>query len=63
MADRGLPAYAVVGGNPGSVIKLRFDPAVIELQALAWWNWPVDRISRNFAVIMGAELDALRAAI
>lgn len=58
-----IPAYAIAGGNPARVIKERFAPAVIrELQALAWWDWPADRISRNLAAIMAADLAALRAA-
>lgn len=58
-----IPAYAVVGGNPAKVIRNRFAADVIEaLLELAWWDWPIDRLSRNLPAIMGGDLAALRAA-
>jgi virginiamycin A acetyltransferase len=58
-----VPPYAIVGGNPAGVMKLRFSPPIVEaLLAIAWWDWPIDRVSRNLAAIVGADLDALRAS-
>ncbi|MCA1366294.1 chloramphenicol acetyltransferase [Bradyrhizobium sp. BRP14] len=58
-----VPPYAIVAGNPARVVKFRFSPATIErLQAIAWWDWPVDKVTRNIAAITGADLDALEAA-
>ncbi|MBL9058808.1 MAG: CatB-related O-acetyltransferase [Mangrovicoccus sp.] len=58
-----VPAYAVVAGNPARVTRHRFDAATIErLLAIAWWDWPLDRISRNLDAIRGADLAALEAA-
>lgn len=55
-----VPAYAVVGGNPAAVIKRRFDPAVIEkLEAIAWWNWPIETITASLHTIVSADVDAL----
>jgi acetyltransferase-like isoleucine patch superfamily enzyme len=43
-----VPPYAVVGGNPAKVIRLRFSDEQIEmLLASEWWNWPIDKIRRN----------------
>ena len=43
-----VPAYAVVVGSPGKIIKFRFSPAMIEnLEKLAWWTWPDDVINKN----------------
>ncbi len=59
-----VPAYAVVGGNPAKVIRYRFDDYTIaRLNAIAWWDWPVEQISRNLALISGGEIAALEAAI
>ncbi|MFQ2058073.1 Vat family streptogramin A O-acetyltransferase [Aeromonas veronii] len=59
-----VPAYAVVGGNPAKVIRYRFDDDTIaRLNAIAWWDWPVEQISRNLALISGGEIAALEAAI
>jgi virginiamycin A acetyltransferase len=56
-----VPAYSVVGGNPARVIKQRFSDAVAsELLAIAWWNWPVDKITRNLRSIVGADVAALK---
>jgi virginiamycin A acetyltransferase len=59
-----VPPYAVVVGNPGRVIRLRFPPEIVaELLAIAWWNWDADRIGRNVQAIAAADIDALRAAV
>jgi virginiamycin A acetyltransferase len=58
-----VPPYTIVGGNPARAIKQRFDPATTErLLAVAWWDWPVDKISRNLDAIRGADLSKLEAA-
>jgi len=57
-----VPAYAVVGGNPARVLKMRFDAQTIAgLEAIAWWNWPVEKITRALPLISGADIEALRA--
>lgn len=58
-----VPPYAIVGGNPARVIRLRRPEAEIErLLALAWWDWPIERISRHVRAIAGFDLAALEAA-
>jgi len=57
-----VPAYTVVGGNPARQIRRRFAPEVItELEAIAWWDWPIEQISRHLNVIVSADIEALRA--
>lgn len=58
-----VPPYAVVGGNPARVMRRRFPDAMIAaLLEIAWWNWDVDKITRNLGAIMGTDLAALEAA-
>lgn len=58
-----VPPYAVVAGNPAEVVKMRFDPATVRrLLQIAWWNWPVDKITRNLDAIRGSDLSRLEAA-
>ncbi len=58
-----VPPYAIVGGNPATVIRHRFAPDVVaELCEIAWWDWSIDKIERNIAAITGADIAALRAA-
>ncbi|CFQ51182.1 transferase hexapeptide repeat containing protein [Yersinia frederiksenii] len=55
-----VPAYAVVGGNPAKVIKKRFtDETIAMLEKLAWWDWPVEKITQNLTAIMSSNLKAL----
>lgn len=40
LVSRDVPPYAVVAGNPATVIRMRFAPAMIyRLQRIAWWDW------------------------
>lgn len=58
---RDVPAYSIVGGNPGQVIRSRFDEATIEsLLQIRWWDWPADKITRNLSAIVGADIAILR---
>lgn len=64
MVTKDVPAYAVMGGNPARVRKMRFDAATIaELERIAWWDWPADKITRNLEAITGADIAALKAAM
>ncbi len=58
-----VPPYAIVAGNPAKLVKTRFDDRTIRrLLAVAWWDWPVDKISRNLDAIRGADISLLEAA-
>ncbi|ROU02675.1 CatB-related O-acetyltransferase [Histidinibacterium lentulum] len=58
-----LPPYSVVAGNPGRVVRRRFDGATIAaLLEIAWWDWPPEQILAAEAAICGGDLAALRAA-
>ena len=63
VVGRDVPPYAVAAGNPTRVVRHRFDPDTTRrLLAVAWWNWPVEKVTRNLAAIRGADIDALEAA-
>ncbi len=56
------PAYAVVGGNPARVLKERFSAEDVEaLESIAWWNWPIEKITQNLEHIVSADIDALKS--
>ncbi|PSH62362.1 Vat family streptogramin A O-acetyltransferase [Phyllobacterium sophorae] len=55
-----VPPYTIVGGNPAKPVKARFEPDVVRrLEALAWWDWPIETITRNLRHIVSADVDAL----
>jgi virginiamycin A acetyltransferase len=55
-----VPPYCIVAGNPAQVVRRRFDPdQITRLQALAWWDWPIDMILAHEAQICGGDVDAL----
>jgi virginiamycin A acetyltransferase len=57
-----VPAYGVVAGNPARLIRRRFDDATIErLVALAWWDWPPERVTKAIPLISQGDVDALEA--
>ena len=40
-----VPPFTVVGGVPARALRTRFSADTIaQLQALAWWNWPLARL-------------------
>jgi virginiamycin A acetyltransferase len=54
--------YTIVGGNPAKVIRKRFSDDVIEtLLEIAWWNWDIEKITRNLEKIVGCDIDALKS--
>jgi virginiamycin A acetyltransferase len=63
VVTKDVPPYSVVGGNPASVVRQRFSDEVVgELLSIRWWDWPVEKVTKNLPAIIGADLDALRNA-
>jgi virginiamycin A acetyltransferase len=57
-----VPPYTIVGGNPAQTIRQRFsDDTIQTLLEIAWWDWDIQKITRNLAKIVAADLDALRS--
>ena len=52
--------YAIVGGNPAKQIKKRFTEHKIKsLLELKWWDWPVEKITRNAQYLTGTDINNL----
>ncbi len=61
VVTKDVPDYSIVAGNPGKIIKMRFDEITIErLLQMAWWDWPIDKITANLQSIVGADIDKLQ---
>ncbi|MEN7548927.1 CatB-related O-acetyltransferase [Rapidithrix thailandica] len=64
VVTKDVPDYAVVGGNPAKVLKMRFDPSTVQrLLSIAWWDWDKEKISRNLHLINATNIDALEQAL
>ncbi|RAZ81775.1 CatB-related O-acetyltransferase [Cereibacter johrii] len=56
---RDVPDYAVVAGNPARILRMRFPPDVVaRLLALAWWDWPQERLAERLPALVAGDLEA-----
>jgi virginiamycin A acetyltransferase len=47
VVTKDVEPYSIVGGNPAQVIRKRFnDETISDLMELAWWNWPLEKITK-----------------
>jgi virginiamycin A acetyltransferase len=52
--------YTIIGGNPATEIKKRFSDNVIErLLKLQWWNWEIEKITKNVQHLTGMDIEKL----
>ena len=55
---KSVPPYAIVGGNPARVIKMRFTaPQRDALRRIAWWNWPEEKINEELPLLCSGQVD------
>lgn len=60
---RDVPPYAVVGGNPAAIIRMRYpNETISELLDIAWWDWPIDKIEANLTALTSSDISLLRQA-
>ncbi|WP_299454503.1 CatB-related O-acetyltransferase [uncultured Microscilla sp.] len=60
VVTKDVPPYAVVGGNPAKEIRLRFSPEVVsQLLKIQWWNWELEKITRNVHLLTSNDVEAL----
>lgn len=60
VVTKDVAPYAIVGGNPAREIRQRFSPGHVErLLQLRWWDWDLDKITRNVHLLTGNDVEAL----
>lgn len=60
VVTKDVAPYAIVGGHPASLIRFRFEkPVVDQLLTIRWWDWDLDKITRNVALISSQDVAAL----
>lgn len=61
VVTRDVEPYTIVGGNPAKEIKKRFsDSQIQELLSIKWWDWEIDRITKNVQHLTGNNIALLR---
>jgi acetyltransferase-like isoleucine patch superfamily enzyme len=64
VVTRDVPAYSIVAGNPGQVVKDRFAPDIAaRLVASAWWERPVVEVRRLAPLLHAGDPLALLVAL
>jgi phosphonate metabolism protein (transferase hexapeptide repeat family) len=59
IVTREVPAYTIVAGAPARALRPRFAPAEAErLQALAWWDWPLERLHAAIPDMQAMQIEA-----
>lgn len=57
LVTRDVPPYGVVAGNPGKVVKYRFDETTIkELLEIKWWDWDLEIIKKTVPLLMNEDI-------
>jgi virginiamycin A acetyltransferase len=63
VVTKNVPAYGVVAGNPARLVRTRFDETDVDrLLRAAWWEWPVELVTKHARTIMAgrpAEVEAI----
>lgn len=55
---KAVEPYTIVGGNPAKVVRKRFTEQQIEsLLSLKWWDWPIEKITKNVHRLTGNDLE------
>jgi len=63
VVTKDVPPYSVVGGNPATIIKYRFDqPTIDRLLSIQWWDWSAEKITQHLEAIVGCDWGALERA-
>jgi virginiamycin A acetyltransferase len=59
---KNVDPYTIVGGNPAKEIKKRFPEATIKkLLQIKWWDWGIEKITRNITKLTQNDIENLES--
>ena len=59
LITKDVPPYAIVGGNPASIIKKRFNDGIIKkLLDIKWWDWEDEQIEKAIPIFLSNDIEA-----
>ncbi len=60
LVTKDVAPYTIVGGNPATVIRTRFDQAdVARLLELQWWNWTDEQLRQAMPLLTDSSVSEL----
>ena len=60
---KNVEPYTIVGGNPAIEIRKRFSNDTINrLLKIKWWNWSIEKITRNLQYLTDKDIDNIEQA-
>ena len=61
IVTKSLEPYSIVVGNPGSIIRKRFNPEQIKkLSKVKWWNWDKKRLTEYGAELSNTNFEVFK---
>jgi tetrahydrodipicolinate N-succinyltransferase len=64
VVTKDVPPFAIVGGIPARVIRMRFEPEIVtRLLELAWWDRDLEWIGKHAASYTDPERFLLAASV
>jgi virginiamycin A acetyltransferase len=64
VVTKDVEPYSIVGGNPAKVIKKRFpEDEIKDLLEIKWWDWEIEKVTRNVQNSTDNNIEALKLAI
>jgi virginiamycin A acetyltransferase len=61
VVTKDVEPYAIVGGNPAKLIKKRFSEEEIkDLLEIKWWDWEIEKITRNVQNLTDKNVEILK---
>lgn len=58
IVTKDVPPYAIIVGNPGKIVKYRFEKKIIDrLLDLNWWDLPLKTIKENYQTFKDYDIE------
>ncbi len=59
VVTKDVAAYEIVAGNPARKLRMRFSAQIVaRIEALAWWDWPEERLFEAIPDMQALEIEA-----
>jgi virginiamycin A acetyltransferase len=61
VVTKDVEPYSIVGGNPAKLIKKRFsEDEIKDLLEIKWWDWEIEKITRNVQNLTDKNVEVLK---